>query len=218
MKKKISCLQEGDIIMLTKNGVIVLQGDSITDAGRFGEPEDLGSGYARMVAKYIENFYPDLEMKVYNRGISGHRSKDLVDRWQKDCIDLKPTVVSILIGINDVWRSFDQNDPTTVEAYAENCENLMKQVKDAGASLIILEPFAIPTGVITDAWRLDLDPKINALRKLAVKYADAYIPLDGIFYGLSTQTSPEIWTGDGVHPSAAGHRIIAKELIKVLEA
>ena len=112
--------------MLTKNGVLVLQGDSITDAGRFGEPENLGSGYARMVAKYIENFYPDLEMKVYNRGISGHRSKDLVERWDKDCLDLNPTVVTLLIGINDVWRSFDQNDPTSVEAYAENCEKRCK--------------------------------------------------------------------------------------------
>ena len=134
--------------MLTKNGVLVLQGDSITDAGRFGEPENLGSGYARMVAKYIENFYPDLEMKVYNRGISGHRSKDLVERWDKDCLDLNPTVVTLLIGINDVWRSFDQNDPTSVEAYAENCEKLMKQVKDAGASLIVLEPFAIPPALL----------------------------------------------------------------------
>ncbi len=203
--------------MLTKNGVIVLQGDSITDAGRFGDAEELGSGYPRMVAKYIENFYPDLSMKVINRGISGNRSKDLVERWQKDTLDFNPTVVTVLIGINDTWRAFDSNDPTSVETYAANCENIMKRTKDAGASLIILEPFAVPTGVVTDAWRADIDPKIDALRKLACKYADAYIPLDGIFYNLSVEAAPEIWTGDGVHPSAAGHRIIAKEIIRVLE-
>lgn len=204
--------------MLTKDGVIVIQGDSITDAGRFGDPEQLGGGYARMVAKYIENFYPDLSMKVYNKGISGNRSGDLVRRWQTDTIELKPTVVTILIGINDTWRAFDSGDPTAVETYAANCENIMKQTKDAGATLIILEPFAVPTGVVNDAWRTDLEPKIHALRKLSLKYADAYIPLDGIFYGLSAETAPELWTADGVHPSAAGHRIIAKELIKVLES
>ncbi len=206
-----------EIIMLTKNGVLVLQGDSITDAGRFGDPEELGSGYPRMVAKYIENFYPDLSMKVINKGISGNRSKDLVARWKEDTLDLKPTIVTILIGINDTWRAFDSNDPTTAETYAANCEIIMKQTKDAGASLIILEPFAVPTGVVKDSWRPDIDPKIDALRSLALKYADAYIPLDGIFYNLSIEAAPEIWTGDGVHPSAAGHRIIAKEIIKVLE-
>ncbi len=203
--------------MLTKDGVLVIQGDSITDAGRFSDPEQLGLGYSRMVAKYIENFYPDLSIKVYNKGISGNRSKDLVARWREDTLDLHPTVVTILIGINDTWRAFDSNDPTTVDEYAANCELIMKQTKEAGASLIILEPFAIPTGVVTDAWRADIEPKISALRKLALKYADAYIPLDGIFYNLSVDTAPEIWTGDGVHPSAAGHRIIAKEVIKVLE-
>ena len=204
--------------MLTKDGVLVIQGDSITDAGRFGDPEQLGLGYSRMVAKYIENFYPDLSMKVYNKGISGNRSKDLVARWKEDTLDLHPTVVTILIGINDTWRAFDSNDPTTVDEYAANCELIMKQTKEAGASLIILEPFAIPTGVVTDAWRADIEPKISALRKLALKYADVYIPLDGLFYNLSVDTAPEIWTGDGVHPSAAGHRIIAKEVIKVLES
>ena len=203
--------------MLTKDGVLVIQGDSITDAGRFGDPEQLGVGYSRMVAKYIANFYPELSMKVYNKGISGNRSKDLVARWQVDTLDLKPTVVTILIGINDTWRAFDSNDPTSVEEYAKNCEIIMKQTKDAGASLIILEPFAVPTGVVTDAWRADIEPKIHALRKLALKYADAYIPLDGIFYNLSVDAAPEIWTADGVHPSFAGHRIIAKEIIKVLE-
>lgn len=206
-----------DMIMLTKNGVLVLQGDSITDAGRFGDPEQLGQGYPRMVAKYIENFYPELSMKVINKGISGNRSKDLVARWKGDTLDLNPTIVTILIGINDTWRAFDSADPTSAEEYAKNCEIIMKQTKDAGASLIILEPFAVPTGTVKDTWRPDIDPKIDALRALSVKYADAYIPLDGIFYNLSVETAPEIFTGDGVHPSPAGHRVIAKEIIKILE-
>ena len=206
-----------DIIMLKKNGVIVLQGDSITDAGRFGDEEHLGSGYPRMVAKYIENSYPDYSIKVYNKGISGNRSKDLVARWKEDTLDLNPTVVTILIGINDTWRAFDSNDPTSAEEYAANCEKIMKWTKEAGAALIILEPFAVPTGTVKDEWRADIDPKIHALRKLSLKYADEYVPLDGIFYNLSVAASPEVWTGDGVHPSAAGHRVIAKEIINILE-
>ena len=203
--------------MLTKHGVFVLQGDSITDTRHYIDPEFLGTGYARMIAKYIDNFYPDLEMKVYNRGNGGDRAINLVNRWDEDCLDLRPTVVSMLIGINDVWRKFDRDDPTTWEDYAERCEYLMESVKDTGASLIVLEPFAIPTGVVTDEWREDLDPKIFALRKLAYKYADAYIPLDGIFWKLSIEADPTVWSEDGVHPTAAGHRIIANEIIKVLE-
>ena len=103
--------------MLTKNGVLVLQGDSITDAGRFGEPENLGSGYARMVAKYIENFYPDLEMKVYNRGISGNRIVDLYARIKKDAINLKPDYMSILIGINGVWHEYTQKNGVSAEKF-----------------------------------------------------------------------------------------------------
>jgi len=208
---------KGVLIMLTNDSVIVFQGDSITDAGRFGDAEGFGQGYPKMVAKYIENFYSDYSVKCYNRGISGNRSNDLVNRWDVDCIELKPTIVTLLIGINDTWRFFDSNSLTKTEEYAANCENIMKRTKDAGAELIVLEPYAMPKGVVKPEWRNDLDPKINALRALAMKYADAYIPLDGIFQKLSIETSPDIWTPDGVHPSIAGHRVIAKEVIKVLE-
>ena len=137
-----------DIIMLKKNGVIVLQGDSITDAGRFGDEEHLGSGYPRMVAKYIENSYPDYSIKVYNKGISGNRSKDLVARWKEDTLDLNPTVVTILIGINDTWRAFDSNDPTSAEEYAANCEKIMKWTKEAGAALTDPDDHNVPRLVI----------------------------------------------------------------------
>jgi lysophospholipase L1-like esterase len=205
-------------MMLKKKNTIVLQGDSVTDAGRFSDPQELGYGYARMVATGLQSLYPDYELTVYNRGISGHRTGDLVNRWDKDTLNLKPDIVTILIGINDVWRRFDSNDPTSVEVYAANYEKLMKSVKDFGAKLIIIEPFALRTGAVTDLWREDIDPKIHATRKLAQKYADSYIPADGIFSALSLVQPPEFWAADGVHPTAEGHRVLTKEILKALGA
>lgn len=209
--------QKRGICMLQKDSVIVFQGDSITDAGCWGDPRGLGMGYPKMVADHISSFYTSMNITLYNRGISGNRSIDLVNRWDRDCIDLHPTIVTLLIGINDTWRKFDSNSPTSTEEYRSNCENIMKRTKDAGAQLVVLEPFTIPKGVITTEWYADIDPKINALRELSRKYADAYVPLNGIFAKLSIETSPDIWSGDGVHPSEAGHRIIADEILKIIE-
>lgn len=208
--------KEGFIIMIKKNSTIVLQGDSVTDTGRLSDPQGFGHGYARMVATTLQSLYPDYNLTIYNRGISGNRTCDLLGRWDTDCLDLKPDIVTILIGINDVWRRFDSNSLTTVEKFEQNYESLMKSVKDSGAKLIIIEPFAIPTGAVTDEWREDIDPKIHAVRKLALKYADNYIPADGIFAALSLVNPPEFWAADGVHPTADGHRVIAKHILKAL--
>lgn len=204
--------------MFNKKSTIVIQGDSVTDSGRMSDPQGLGYGYARMTATALQSLYPDYELEVYNRGISGHRTGDLVKRWNKDCLDMKPDIVTILIGINDVWRRFDSNNSTSVEVYTENYEKLMKSVKDIGAKLIIIEPFALRAGSVSDLWRDDIDPKIHATRKLAQKYADCLISADGIFASLSLVHPPEFWAADGVHPTSEGHRIIAKEILKALSA
>ncbi len=207
--------------MLIKDGSVVLfQGDSITDCGRSKEnTSDLGGGYAMMAAALFGALHPDLNVRFINRGISGNRVKDLAARWQQDCIDLKPDVVSIFIGINDCWRRYDRNDPTPAEQYEAGYRSILEQVRaKTAASVIILEPFVLPWPEDRIRWREDLDPKIDAARRLAREFAAAYVPLDGIFASYAVVKQPQFWAADGVHPTKAGHAVIAREWLKAAGA
>lgn len=205
---------------IEEGAVVVFQGDSITDAGRNREaPLDLGRGYAMMAAAWFSARFPERRVVFYNRGISGNRVKDLEARWDEDCLDLNPTWISILIGINDCWRRYDRNDPTPVEAYASGYRRLLERVKEKSrAKLILLEPFVLPVPDDRKAWREDLDPKIHAVRELAREFDALYVPLDGIFAAAATRREPGYWAHDGVHPSPAGHALIARAWLEAVDA
>lgn len=206
--------------LLDDNAVVVFQGDSITDCGRSRTDDtQLGNGYAGMVAAWFAARYPGKRVRFLNRGISGHRVPDLVARWQEDCLALRPTWVSIMIGINDVWRRYDQQDPTSTAAYEDGYHELVRQVVETvAARVMILEPFVLPVPADRLAWREDLDPKIQAARRVARAFQALYIPLDGLFAAASAQREPEFWAGDGVHPSAAGHALIAQAWLQTVQA
>lgn len=206
--------------LLQNNQRILFQGDSITDAGRSRvDDSDLGQGYAAMIAAWYSALYPADNITFINRGISGNRAKDLRQRWQHDCIDLKPDWVSILIGINDTWRRYDSSDPTTTETYEDNYRAILTATRDQlGARIIICEPFLLPTPPDRIPWREDLDPKIAAARRLAREFDAIYVPLDGIFAAAATQREPAFWAGDGVHPSPAGHALIAQSWLRAIKA
>ncbi|NQX71341.1 SGNH/GDSL hydrolase family protein [Paenibacillus alba] len=196
--------------------VVLFQGDSITDCERNRENDnDLGRGYALMAAAVFSSKYPKKQVKFINRGISGHRVKHLQERWQQDCLGLKPTWVSIYVGINDSCR----NEPTSVEAYAEGYRDLIVQTKETlNAKLILVEPFVLPVPEDRKPWREDLDPKINAVRELAREFNTLYVPLDGLFAQASTLAPPRYWAPDGVHPSPAGHALIAEAWLDAVQA
>lgn len=139
---------------------------------------------------------------------------------QKDCIDLKPDLVSILIGINDTWRRFDSNDPTAVEQYRDNLYYMLNEVKEKlNAKIIICEPFLLSvTEEQKRIWKKDLDPKIQAARELTREFNAIYIPLDGIFASACTNADPSFWSADGVHPTDAGHALIAENWLKSMRA
>ncbi|MEG0691750.1 MAG: SGNH/GDSL hydrolase family protein [Oscillospiraceae bacterium] len=205
--------------MLKENSTILFQGDSITDAGRTNAinsegallPNELGGGYPSKVKDFLDTFFKDKNITVLNRGISGNRAIDLRNRWDKDCIDLKPDYLSILIGINDTWRRYDSNDITTVEEYEANFRHILERAKnELNCELIILEPFIIPTDSAKDCWYEDLIWKIQVARKLAREYNATFIPLDGIFATKCTEMEPSYWSLDGVHPTDAGHSFIAR--------
>jgi len=203
-------------IELKAGARILFQGDSITDAGR-GKPPGLGNGYARIASDILLSQLPELGLAPMNRGISGNRAKDLVERWDRDCIELKPDVVSIMIGVNDTWRAFDSNDPTTAEAFEESYRTILDRTRaELGAKIVVIEPFVLPCPPDRVAWRADIDPKIAAVRRLAREFADVYVPLDGILAEACTRVAPEYWAADGVHPTGAGHAFIALEWLKAV--
>ena len=198
---------------MAKNTVILFQGDSITDCGRNYEvSEDLGQGYAMMAASLLASSDSATNYTFYNRGISGHRAIDLKERWEEDCLELNPDVVSIMIGINDCWRRFDSGDPTSAEDFESYYRALLTPIKDK--RLILIEPFVLPHPEDRLAWREDLDPKIQVVRKLAREFNATFLPLDGLFAAKMTDQPPAFWAEDGVHPTNAGHAFIATEWIK----
>ena len=198
---------------------ILFQGDSITDAGRDrSDPHHLGDGYPKLVAEKLREQYPDVDFEFLNFGISGNRTCDLVERWDTDCLDWQPDVVSILIGINDTWRRYDQNMPTTTEEYEANYRTILQQLKEkTNAKILMLEPFLLPVNSDWECWREDLDPKIHAARRLAREFADVYLPMDGWFAAACVATEPGSLSGDGVHPNEVGADFIADIYITAVE-
>jgi len=146
-----------------------------------------------------------------NRGVSGNRVIDLQARWKEDCIDLQPSVVSILIGINDTWRHFDSGWTTGTKDYEEGYRDILtRTVESTGARLILMEPFVLPYPEDRKLWREDLDPKIHVVRELAHEFRAVLVPLDGLFAQAAARREPSFWSADGVHPTPAGHGLIAR--------
>lgn len=204
--------------LFKENDVVLFQGDSITDALRDRQDDrSLGFGYAAMAAAWFSALYPEKRVTFLNRGISGNRVKDLVARWEEDSIALKPDWVSILIGINDCWRRYDSNDPTSVEEYKSGYRRILTEVREkTNAGLILCEPFVLPVPADRLEWRVDLDPKIQAVRELAREFDAYYVPFDGLFAQAATRTAPEYWAEDGVHPTLAGHALMARAWLQTV--
>ena len=206
--------------LIEDNALVLLQGDSITDGGRnYADGNDLGTGYAMLAAAWFSAAYPERRVRFINRGISGNRACDLRERWQRDCLGLRPAWVSILIGVNDTWRRYDSSDPTPVEAFERDYRAILTAVHDRlKARLIICEPFLLPVPDDRNTWREDLDPKIAAVRRLAREFEAIYVPLDGLFAAAAARRELAFWLPDGVHPTPAGHALIAQAWLRAVDA
>ena len=189
---------------------ILFQGDSITDAGRDrSDYHNLGNGYVKYTAELIKNRHPETEFEFINLGISGNKAEELRARWQTDCIDIQPDVVSILIGINDTWHFADIEGWMPHEYFEECYRHILTEIKEkTNAKIIMIEQFLLYTPYV-DKMHVDLDPKIQITRKLAREFADIFIPMDGLFASHCIGTEPTKWAADGVHPTEAGARLIA---------
>ncbi len=198
---------------------ILFQGDSITDCGRSRQDDtQLGQGYAALIAAWLSAARARDRLRFVNRGISGNRVADLKRRLSEDCIALRPDWVSILIGVNDVWRRYDSNDATSVEAFAADYRTILQRVREEiDADVILLEPFLLPVPEDRRAWREDLDPKLAAVRDLAAEFEVHLVPLDGPFHAAAALRGAAFFAPDGVHPSPAGHALIAQQWLRTMD-
>lgn len=197
---------------------ILFQGDSVTDCQRiYEDPKNLGNGYVVYTVDAIKKAYPDMDIEFLNRGISGNRTENLLARVDKDLIDLQPDIVTILIGINDTWHKYMIDLETTVEYFRSNYETVLKRIKsETNAKIVIMEPFLL-YNMDKDNMRPDLNEKIDVVRQLAMQYADAFIPLDGLFVEANVNGVPNVdLSPDGVHPDTAGKKLIADALAPVV--
>ena len=192
---------------------ILFQGDSITDAGRdYRNFHDMGGGYPKYAAQYIREAFPNDDIELINLGISGNRTDQLFDRMYSDVIALQPDIVSILIGINDVWHRHGINRiETTDEQVAANYRAILSRIKSqTNAKIVILSPYLLDDEG-KEAWRPELERILSIVRSLAKEFADAYVPLDELFAkALLNQPEPQYYSGDGVHPNQNGSAFIGK--------
>ncbi len=188
---------------------ILFQGDSITDAGRDrSDYHNLGRGYPKFAAMMLRAKMPAADFEFINTGVSADTTERLICRWQTDCVEIAPDVMSILIGINDTWHhAFCEGGPEWIsnEEFESNYRRLIEDAKKCNPDmkLILMEQFLLPT-TDKEFFREDLDPKIQITRKLAKEYADAFIPLDGLLAARSVNIEDKASMsdcGDGVHPS-----------------
>jgi lysophospholipase L1-like esterase len=214
-------------IKIEKDDVILFQGDSITDAGR--KKDDLnhntagafGNGYAMIAASKLLFEGADKNLKIYNRGISGNKVYQLAERWEKECIDLKPTVLSILIGVNDYWHFHNGKYAGTIKTYKDDYTALLNRTKEKlpDVKLVIGEPFAVKgIKAVDEKWFPAFNDYRAAAKEIAEKFDAVFIPYQRIF-DKAQETAPGVyWTGDGVHPTLAGAHLMAHawmEAVKV---
>lgn len=206
--------------LIGQDAIVLFQGDSITDAGRDRENHwDLGHGYAMMAASWFSALYPERRVTFLNRGVGGNRVSDLKSRWQRDCIDLGPTWVSIMVGINDTWRRHDSNDAASADQFEADYRDILCEAKERlGAQLILCEPFLLATPAGRTEWREDLEPKLHVVRGQAEEFGAQLVPLDRIFAEACERREPSFWAGDGVHPSLPGHALIAQAWLRTIGA
>lgn len=204
---------------LCKSNTLLFLGDSITDCGRDRQDSmDLGKGFPALVAAQLAAEYPDADLSFVNRGISGNKIQDILNRIGEDCIDLKPDLLIFLIGINDTWHNVGTPSFGTSEAaaaFATDYRQFLQQVTESGIKkILLLEPFVLPYPADRQQWRKDLDPKIHSIRELAAEFGCDYLPLDGLFAERAVKKHSSYYTGeDGVHPTIAGHGVIAQEIL-----
>ena len=208
---------------LSEPGLTILfQGDSITDGNRTRNNDwnhIMGHGFAYIIASRLWYDYPDRNYHFLNRGISGNKVPDLLARWQKETVDLKPDILSILIGINDISALVNGNNAFTAQQFETDYRTLLQQTvrQLPGIQLVLCEPFILPVGNVKDKWEMyaeEIDKRRNIVSRLSIEFNTVLVKFQDAFNKALKRAPAEYWIWDGVHPMPAGHELMAREWIK----
>lgn len=200
---------------------LVFQGDSITDMNRGRNESDrnhyLGHGYVYLIAARLGVDMPAAKLEFFNRGVGSQALAHLKGRWDKDAIDLKPDLLSILIGVNDVWERAAVN----VEPWEADYRLMLDASRKANPDLrlVLLDPFVLPSGRLADPakhrqWRGMIDQLIAVVARLARDYGAVHVKTQEVFDAAAEVAPPEHWIWDGVHPLPQGHELIARRWLE----
>lgn len=223
---KIAHQRRGDIysiMQLQQGDKLVMIGDSITDCGRTpageGLFEAIGKGYVAQVQALLHVWYPELAIRVINKGTGGNTTRDLKARWQSDVLDLQPDWLSIMIGINDVWRQFDQplipESHVYAEEYEQNLRELVVQTKPRLKGLVLMTPYYIEPNK-DDAMRAKMDRYGQIVKTIATEYGAVFVDTQAAFDQLTNHMYPGTLAWDRVHPNQVGHMAIARAFLNAL--
>jgi len=217
-----SAADKKDALQLKDGAIILLQGDSITDAGRDKknlEPNNvkaLGRGYAQLIGYHLLAKHPDKNLKVYNRGISGNKVPDLDRRWDRDCLDLKPDILSIMIGVNDYWHTvaFGSKYKGTVETYESGLKALLDRTKKAlpDTKIVICDPFVVRDAEKTTRadWYPEFDQRRAKAKAAAESIGAIFVEFQQMFdAAVAAGYSHKDLAGDAIHPTTHGHALMA---------
>ncbi len=204
---------------------ILFQGDSITDCGRSREYANLrpgaglGSGYPTLIAARLFCDHPEIEWNIMNRAISGNRVVDLYARWKIDALNLKPDVLSIMIGVNDTWHEKATGNGVEVPRYARIYRELLEWTKSTLPAIrfVLLEPYVLDFGAVGPDWIDEINARRQVVRELAKDFGAVLIPTQEILDEAAARTTKEYWLADGVHPLLAGHQLIADAWLKAVK-
>ena len=195
---------------------IIFFGDSITDCDRDRNDENsLGTGYVKILSDKLYPLYPDTDIQLINKGITGNEVCDLLARVQSDVIDLNPDAVVIMIGINNVLHKFKYGKELNFKQFEHDLKELLTILKESGITIIFLEPFLLPA---PDKRRMRslFDEELKIISKVASDIADEFVAYDEMFNGLSESIPYTEYSLDGVHPTHRGSRLIADTAIKAI--
>lgn len=195
---------------------IVFTGDSITDSGRdHNIPNSLGNGFVKILSDKLRPIYPDMDMELINRGVNGYEIHDLLEHVQEDVINLKPDAAVIMIGINDLRHKFTMERELDLDKLGKDFRELLTKIKEAGITLICLEPFLLPA---PDKLRMRplFNRQLAIMREIALEIADEFVAYDEMFNGLTESIHYTEYSVDGIHPTHRGSRLIADTAIKAI--
>ncbi len=224
-REEVACVTMRNMtLILPPNTKLVMIGDSITDCGRkqpIGEGlfDALGKGYVAQVEATLTAALPAQRVRVVNMGLSGNTVRDLQLRWQSDVLDLSPDWLSIMIGINDVWRQFDSPLQTekhvAIKTYTDTLEQLLLQTRPRLKGLVLMTPYLIEPNR-QDPMRAMMDRYGDIVKAEAARHAAVFVDTQAAFDAVLTHVHPMSLAWDRVHPNAAGHMVIARAFLQAI--